>query len=112
MIPKYSNLTKIEQIWLQTRHEKLSEKGPEEKEQKYYSLTEAIFSGLGLNSIENENTQFVRYLHLKGIDEKRNLYLTTSGSELSDGKKLDADEAKKFNENLPDFFSEEYDAKN
>ena len=65
---------------------------------------------MGLTSIENENTQFVRYLHIKGIDEKRNAYQVTSGAELSDGKRLDADEAKKFNENLPNFFSEEYDA--
>ena len=65
---------------------------------------------MGLTSIENQNTQFVRYLHLKGKDEKRNAYLATSGSKLSDGNKLDADEAMKFNENLPDFFSEEYDA--
>ena len=63
-------------------------------------------------SIDNENTQFVRYLSAKSKQENKNLFRVLPGSTKSDGSRIEVQEAEKFNAALPDFFSERYERKN
>ena len=63
-------------------------------------------------SIDNNNTQFVRYLRAESEDQKTDLFRATAGSEKSDGTKIEAEEAEQFNKSLPDFFSEAEENKN
>ena len=61
-LPKYTNLSEAEKVWVMAQKEK---HGDEKAERAYKQYT---------NSIDNSNTQFVRYLHQRGQEKGQNLF--------------------------------------
>ena len=97
-LPKYTNLSESEKLWVMAQKEK---HGDEKAERAYKQYT---------NSIDNSNTQFVRYLHQRGQETDQNLFCIEAGEKKENDIEITVEEAKKFNEGLPDFFSPEYEA--
>ena len=95
-LPKYTNLSESERLYVLAQKEKY---GDERAERAYKRFT---------NSIDNNNTQFVRYLHQMGKVQERNLFRVEPGKKKGDDTDITVEEAKKFNDSLPDFFSPEY----
>ena len=75
---KYSNLTKIEQLWITKRNSKLGGAGSGAKASPFTSWV--------VSSINNNNTRFVRYLHVKSAETGANAFKVVPGQLNYDGE--------------------------
>ena len=76
-VPKYTNLSWLEQKWVEDQHEK--EIDAEEPKTIFDIDTEKRKPSVWLSSIDNENTQFVRYLHTKSGQEGKSALTVVAG---------------------------------
>ena len=97
-MPKYTNLSESEQEWITKQQEKYGDEKARHAYEKYTL------------SIDNSNTQFVRYLHMQSKLQDRNLFRIEAGKKKGDDSKISEAEAANFNESLPNFFGDEYEA--
>ena len=96
-IPKYTNLSENERAFVEGSERKYGSKGVEYA-YKYLTL-----------SIDNNMTQFLRYIRATNPDTEKNPYLVKPGDLKGDGNPITVEEAKKHNDDIPDLFSEEYE---
>ena len=75
---KYSNLTKIEQLWITKRNSKLGDAGS--------GVKASPFTNWVVSSINNNNTRFVRYLHIKSAETGNNAFKVVPGQLNYDGE--------------------------